>query len=57
MLVWIGYGILGGSWITGTERKYFHIFFPFHVSIIIGVGVIFLITNGVNEEIILQPKV
>ena len=26
-------GRLDGSWITGTERKHFHIFFPFYASI------------------------
>ena len=50
-------GRLDGSWITGTERKHFRIFFPFHASIIIGMGVIFLITNRVNKQIIPQTKV
>ena len=61
-LVWIGMleltcGRLDGSWITGTERKHFRIFFPFHASITIGMGVIFLITNKVNKQIIPQTKV
>ena len=60
--MWIGEleltcGKLDGSWIAETERKHFHIFFPFHASITIGMGVIFLITNRVNKQIILQTKV
>ena len=52
-LAWIGMleltcGRLVGSWITGTERKHFRIFFPIYASITIGMGVIFLITNRVN---------
>ena len=50
-------GRLDGSWITGTERKHFRIFFPFHASITIGMGVISLITNRVNKQIIPQTKV
>ena len=55
-LVWIGMleitsGRLDGSWIAGTERKHFHIFFPIYASITIGMGVIFLIANRVNEQI------
>ena len=50
-------GRLDGSWITGPERKHFHIFSPFYASITIGMGVIFLITNRVNKQIILQTKV
>ena len=38
-----------------TERKHFHIFFPFHASITI--GIIFLITYRVNKQFILQTKV
>ena len=62
MLVLIGMleltcGRLDGPWITGTERKHFRIFFPFHAFITIGVGVIFLITNRLNKQIIPQPKV
>ena len=41
-------GRLDGSWIRGTERKHFYIFFPISASITIGMGVIFLITNRVN---------
>ena len=41
-------GRLVGSWITGTERKHFRIFFHTYASITIGMGVIFLITNRVN---------
>ena len=42
-LVWIGMleltcGRLVGSWITGSERKHFRIFFPIYASITIGVG-------------------
>ena len=44
-------GRLDGSWITGTERKHFHIFFPIYASITIGMGVIFLIDNRVNKQI------
>ena len=60
-LVWIGMleltcGRLDGSWITGTASKHFRIFFPFRASITIGMGVIFLITNRVNNEIIPQTK-
>ena len=47
-------GRLDGSWITGTERKYFHILFPLSPSITIGMGLIFLIINRVNKQIILQ---
>ena len=50
-------GRLDGSWITGTERKHFHIFFPSYASIAIGMGVIFLIINRVNKPIILRTKV
>ena len=44
-------GRLVGSWITGTERKHFHIFFPIYSSITIGMGVIFLIANRGNKQI------
>ena len=44
-------GRLVGSWITVTERKHFHIFFPIYGSITIGMGVIFLITNRVKKQI------
>ena len=47
-------GRLVGSWITGTERKHFHIFSPSYASITI--GVIFLITNRLNKQIILQTN-
>ena len=50
-------GRLDGSWITGTERKHFHIFFPSYASITIGMGIMFLITNRVNKRIILQRNV
>ena len=50
-------GRLDGSWITGTERKHFHIYFPSYASINIGMWVIILITNRVNKQIILQTKV
>ena len=54
--MWIGIleltcGMLDGSWITGTERKHFHIFFTIYASITIGTGVIFLIANRVNKQI------
>ena len=49
-------GRLDGSWITGTGRKHFHIFFPSSASITIGMGAIFLITNRVNKQIILQTN-
>ena len=49
-------GRLDGSWITGTERKHFHIFFPSYASITIGIGVIFLIPNKVYKQIILQTN-
>ena len=45
------YGRMVGSWITGTERKHFHIFFPIYASITIGMGVIFVIANRVNKRI------
>ena len=44
-------GRLVGSWITGSERKHFHIFFPIYTSITIGMRVIFLIANRVNKQI------
>ena len=40
-----------GSWITGTDRKHFHIFFPIYASITIGMGVIFPFANRVNKQI------
>ena len=43
-------GRLVESWITGTERKHSHIFFPIYASINIGMGVIFLIANRVNKQ-------
>ena len=49
-------GRLVGSWITGTERKHFHIFFPIYASITIGMGVIFLIANRVNKQINKPPR-
>ena len=39
------------------QGNIFIYFFLFHVSITIGIGVIFLITNMVNKQIILQTKV
>ena len=48
-------GRLVGSWITGTERKHSHIFFPISASITIGMGVIFLIANRVNKQINKPP--
>ena len=48
-------GRLVGSWIPGTERKHFHIFFPIYASITIGMGVIFLITNTVDKKINKPP--
>ena len=47
---------LVGSWITGTERKHSHIFFPIYTSITIGVGVIYLIANWVNKQINKPPR-
>ena len=44
-------GRLVGSWITGTERKHFHIFFPIYASITIGMRIIFLLANRVNKQI------
>ena len=49
-------GRLVGSWITGTERKHFRIFFPIYASITIGMGVIFLIANRVNKQINKPPR-
>ena len=49
-------GMLDGSWITGTERKHFHIFFPIYASITIGMRVIFLIANRVNKQINKPPR-
>ena len=46
------YDRLDGRWITESERKYFRIFVPFHASITIGMGVIFLITKRVNNGIL-----
>ena len=44
-------GRLFESWITRTERKHSHIFFPIYASINIGMGVMFLIANRVNKQI------
>ena len=44
-------GRLVGSWITGTESKQFHIFFPIYASITIVMRVIFLIANRLNKQI------
>ena len=41
----------------GDRKETFSYFFPFHALITIGKGVIFLITNRVNKQIILQTKV
>ena len=49
-------GMVVGSWITGTERKHFHIFFPIYASITTGMGVIFLIANRVNKQINKPPR-
>ena len=49
-------GRLLGSWITGTERKHFRIFFPINASITTGMGVIFLITKRVNLQINKPPR-
>ena len=49
-------GRLDGSWITGTERKHFHIFSPSSASITIEMGAIFLITTRVNKQVILQTN-
>ena len=49
-------GRLVGSWITGTESKQFHIFFPIYASITIGMGVIFLIANRGNKQINKPPR-
>ena len=49
-------GRLDGSWIRGTERKHFHIFFPTSASITIGMEVIFLIANRVNKQINKPPR-
>ena len=51
MVGWMDHGL------RGQKSKHFHIFFPFPASITIGMGVIFLITNRVNNQIILQTKV
>ena len=48
-------GMLDGSWITGTERKHFHMFFPIYASITIGMGVIFLIVIGEISKSINRP--
>ena len=48
-------GRLVGSWITETERKHFHIFFPIYASITIGMWLIFLITNRVEKKINKSP--
>ena len=39
------------------QRGNIFILFPFHSSITIWIGVILLITNRVNKQIILQTKV
>ena len=41
----------------GDRKETFAFFFPFHTSITIGMGVIFLIINRVNKQIIPQTKV
>ena len=54
-------GRLVGSWITGTERKLSHIFFPIYASITIGMGVIFLIANrgtlGTSDAMLRKNKI
>ena len=47
MVGWMDLGLRGQK---GNISVYF---FPFHASITIGMGVIFLITNRVNKQIIL----
>ena len=47
---WMDHGL------RGQKGNIFRLF-PFHVSITIGMGVIFLITNRVNKQIILQTKI
>ena len=42
--------------LRGQEGNIF-VFFPFHVSITIGMGVIFLITNRVNKQIIFHTQI
>ena len=59
--MWIGLleitcGRLDGSWITGTEMKDFHLFFPIYASITLGMGLIFLIANRVNKQINKPPR-
>ena len=49
-------GSLDGSWIRGTERNNFHIFFPISASITIGMGLIFLIAYRVNKQINKPPR-
>ena len=47
MVGWMDNGL------RGQKGNIFVYFFPFHASITIGMGVIFLITNRVNKQIIL----
>ena len=47
MVGWVDHGLRRQK---GNISVYF---FPFHASITIGMGVIFLITNRVNKQIIL----
>ena len=54
MVGWMDHGLRGQN---GNIFVYFRIFFPFHASITIGMGVIFLITNRLNKQIIPQTKV
>ena len=43
MVGWMDYGLQG-------QKGNILIFFPFHVSITIWIGVIFVITNRVNKQ-------
>ena len=47
MVGWMDHGL------RGQKGNIYACFFPFHASITIGTGVIFLITNRVNKQIIL----
>ena len=51
MVGWMDYGL------RGQKGNIFVYFFPFHAFITIGVGVIFLVTNRLNKQIISQTKV
>ena len=51
MVGWMDHGL------RGQKENIFVYFFPFHASITIRMGVIFLITNRLNKQIIPQTKV